>query len=80
MEVIAVSRSLPKEYELKGMKISSSIIHDPLTSRTDFIELDESGIIGNRTAAHDGPVYAFFAENYDFWCSDLGIDRSSWNW
>ncbi|KAK6202077.1 hypothetical protein LQW54_009035 [Pestalotiopsis sp. IQ-011] len=80
MEVLAVSRSIPKEYELHGMKISSSIIHEPLTTSEDFIEIDENGVVGNETAAHDGPVYVFFAENYDYWCSELGVDRSSWDW
>lgn len=80
MEVLAVSRSMPKEYELHGMKIASSIIHEPLTSNEDFIEIDENGVVGNETAAHDGPVYVFFAENYDYWCSELGVDRSSWDW
>ncbi|ETS80930.1 hypothetical protein PFICI_08459 [Pestalotiopsis fici W106-1] len=80
MEVLAVSRSIPKEYELRGMKISTSIIHDPLTSKNDSIELYDNGVVGNETAAHDGPVYAFFAENYDYWCSKLGVDRPSWDW
>ncbi|KAK9423408.1 putative Pyruvate kinase-like protein [Seiridium unicorne] len=80
MEVLAVSRSIPREFELKGMRIKTSIIHEPLTSTQDYIELDETGIIGNKTAAHDGPVYAFFAENYDYWRSDLGVDPSAWDW
>lgn len=80
MEVLAVSRSVPREYELRGMKITTSIIHDPLTSEVDYIELDESGVVGNQTAAHEGPVYVFFAENYDYWCSNLDVERSSWDW
>ncbi|KAH6640070.1 pyruvate kinase-like protein [Truncatella angustata] len=80
MEVVAVSQSVPKEYELRGMKISTSIIRDPITSSNGYIELNESGVVGNRTAAHDGPVYVFFAENYDYWCSNLGVERSAWNW
>ncbi|KAI0121312.1 hypothetical protein BJ170DRAFT_588153 [Xylariales sp. AK1849] len=80
MEVLAVSRSVPKEHNIQGIKLTTSIIHDPLTSHDEFIEVDGSGVVGNKTAAHDGPVYAFFAENYDYWCSELGIERSSWDW
>ncbi|KAK8040035.1 bacterial hemoglobin protein [Apiospora rasikravindrae] len=80
MEVVAVSRSMPKELDLGGMKISSSMIHEPLTSPADYIEIDEHGVVGNQPAVHDGPVYLFFAEHYDHWCAELGVDRSTWDW
>ncbi|ORY58494.1 pyruvate kinase-like protein [Pseudomassariella vexata] len=80
MEVLAVSHALPKEYNFQGLKIKSSILHDPLTAPTDYIELDENGVVDNATAAHEGPVYVMFAENYDYWCSNLGVERASWDW
>ncbi|KAK7949234.1 globin-like protein [Apiospora aurea] len=80
MEVVAVSRSMPKEVDLGVMKISSSMIHEPLTSPADYIELDERGVVGNQPAVHDGPVYLFFAEHYDHWCAELGVDRAAWDW
>ncbi|KAI0596944.1 pyruvate kinase-like protein [Biscogniauxia sp. FL1348] len=80
MEVVAVSRSKPTFHDVNGIKLYTSIIYDPLTRPSDYIELDESGILYNETAAHDGPVYATFAENYDHWCHELGLDRSSWDW
>ncbi|CAG1961200.1 unnamed protein product [Fusarium graminearum] len=46
----------------------------------EYIELNEDGVIGNATAVHDGPVYIFLAENYDYWCAELGVDRSEWDW
>ena len=80
MEVLAVSHSFPTEQDVRGLKIKTSIIHTPLASVTDYIELDEAGVIDNATAAHDGPVYVCLAENYDYWCSELNVDRSSWDW
>ncbi|KAI1074876.1 pyruvate kinase-like protein [Whalleya microplaca] len=80
MEVLAVSHSTPKSYEINGLKFTTSIVHDPLTASTDYIELDESGVIENKTAVHDGPVYVFFAENYEYWCNELGVERRSWDW
>ncbi|KAI3320557.1 pyruvate kinase-like protein [Xylariaceae sp. AK1471] len=80
MEVVAVSLAQPKFYDVHGTKVYTSIVHDPLTSASDYIELDEAGVLGNKVAVHDGPVYVCFAENYDHWCSELGVDRSSWGW
>lgn len=80
MEVVAVSRSLPVEYNVNGLKIKTSIVHTPLVAPDQYIELDENGVKDNATAAHDGPVYVALAENYDYWCSELDIDRSSWDW
>ncbi|KAH9988289.1 pyruvate kinase-like protein, partial [Xylariaceae sp. FL0662B] len=80
MEVLAVSHSTPRDYDINGMKFTTSIVHDPLTAPTDYIEIDESGVVTNKTAAHDGPVYVFFAENYEYWRNELGLDRRSWDW
>ncbi|KAK7978408.1 hypothetical protein PG988_005898 [Apiospora saccharicola] len=80
MEVVAVSRSLPKELDLGFMKLTTSLIHEPLTSPADSIEINEAGVVGNQPAVHDGPVYVFFAEHYDYWCSELGVDRRAWDW
>lgn len=81
MEVVAVSRSMPKELDLGFMKLTTSLIHEPLTAPTDSIELDEKdGVVGNQPAVHDGPVYVFFAEHYDYWCAELGVDRAAWDW
>lgn len=80
MEVVAVSHACPREYDIGGLKLSTSIVHEPLTSSADYIDIDQTGVVNNRTAIHSGPVYVFLAENYDYWCSELGIDRASWGW
>ncbi|KAF4450608.1 putative flavodoxin reductase family protein [Fusarium austroafricanum] len=80
MEVVAVSQALPALHNVNGLEIKTSIIHIPKKSPSDYIELNENGIVGNATAVHDGPVYICLAENYEYWCTELGINRSEWDW
>ncbi|TGJ76297.1 hypothetical protein E0Z10_g10894 [Xylaria hypoxylon] len=80
MEVVAVSRAKPQFADVNGIKLYTAIVRDPLTSPSDYIEINEFGVLDNKPAVHDGPVYACFAEHYDYWCNELGVDRSSWEW
>ncbi|KAK5635917.1 hypothetical protein RRF57_011629 [Xylaria bambusicola] len=64
MEVIAVSRGKPQFVDVGGMKLYTSIVRDPLTSSSDYIEFNESGILNNQVAVHDGQVYVCFAKHY----------------
>ncbi|KAF2966521.1 hypothetical protein GQX73_g7037 [Xylaria multiplex] len=80
MEVVAVSRSKPQFINVNGIKLYTSIVRDPLMSPSEYIDITESGVLDNKPAVHDGPVYACFAEHYDYWCNKLGVDRSSWEW
>jgi ferredoxin-NADP reductase/MOSC domain-containing protein YiiM len=74
MEIVAVSTSTPSWHIIDGTKTLTSIIHKASPS----ITLTASGINGNKTAAHNAPVYIFFEHHYDYWTSKLGIQRSSW--
>ncbi|KAI1151485.1 pyruvate kinase-like protein [Nemania diffusa] len=80
MEVVAVSSSQPRFHNVNGIKLYTTIVRDALTEPSDYIEIDKSGVLGNKPAVHDGPVYVCFAEHYDYWCNELGVDRSSWGW
>ncbi|RGP67531.1 flavodoxin reductase family [Fusarium longipes] len=80
MEAVAVSYAVPALHNINGLEIKTSIVHKARKSPSDYIELNEDGVIGNLTAVHDGPVYICLAENYDYWCAELGIDRSEWDW
>jgi ferredoxin-NADP reductase/MOSC domain-containing protein YiiM len=80
MEAVAVSQALPAVHNVNGIEIKTSIVHTPKKSCSEYIEVIENGIVGNATAVHDGPVYICLAENYDYWCTELGIDRSEWDW
>lgn len=76
MEVVAVSFSRPEFHVVDGVRTLTSIIRKPCPS----IELSSAGIVGNSTAAHDAPVYIFFANHYDYWATKLGVERSEWDW
>ncbi|KAH8164099.1 hypothetical protein CIB48_g4150 [Xylaria polymorpha] len=80
MEVLAVSTSKPRFHDVGGIKLYTAIVRDPLTSSSDYIEINETGIVNNKPAVHDGPVYVCFEEHYDYWCNQLGVDRSSWGY
>ncbi|KAI0535901.1 pyruvate kinase-like protein [Xylaria digitata] len=80
MEVVAVSHSKPQFINVNGIKLYTSIVRDPLISPSEYVDINESGVLDNEPAVHDGPVYACFAEHYDYWCNELGVDRSSWEW
>jgi len=92
MEVIAVSVGTPKFHNVNGMKLYTSIVHDEaLTDPSEYIELttttykgegkEGGGILGNKPAVHDGPVYVCFEEHYDYWCHELpGVKREDWGW
>ncbi|KAI1262405.1 pyruvate kinase-like protein [Xylariaceae sp. FL1019] len=81
MEVLAVSAGQPKFQDVNGTKMYTSIVHEDVrTLPSEYMEVDESGIVGNAVAVHDGPIYVVFEDHYDYWCKELGIDRSSWNW
>ncbi|RYC54754.1 hypothetical protein CHU98_g11450 [Xylaria longipes] len=58
MEVLAVSTSKPRFHNVGNIKLYTAIVCDPSTSPSDYIELDQSGILDNKLAVHDGP-----------WCS-----------
>lgn len=81
MEVIAVSLSVPQWLEMGGRRVHTSIIHTPLTRIDEFITVKPSqGVKGNKSAAHNGEVYIFFAHHYDYWAEKLGVVRKSWDW
>ncbi|KAF4969252.1 hypothetical protein FSARC_3505 [Fusarium sarcochroum] len=80
MEAVAVSYAVPAWHRINGLDMKTSIIHTPKKSTSEYIELNESGVVDNTTAVHDGPVYICLAENYDYWCTELGVNRSKWDW
>ncbi|CRG92075.1 hypothetical protein PISL3812_09130 [Talaromyces islandicus] len=80
LSVVAVSVGSPRDHSMKGHRVSSSIARKALPGRSPLHLTVSDGIQGNRTAAHDAQVYAFFSHHYDRWASSLGIPREDWNW
>jgi uncharacterized protein len=78
MEVIAVSTALPRWHDINGKRTYTSIVRS--RSETGVLEVTLDGVKDNKTAVHDGPVYAFFAHHYTYWCEKLGVDPATWDW
>lgn len=78
MEVVAVSAALPRWHDINGKRTYTSIVRSQ--SAAGVLEVTRDGVKDNKTAVHDGPVYAFFSHHYTYWCNKLGVDRSTWNW
>ena len=81
MEVVAVSQAEPRWLDIRGRRVRTSILHTPLTSNEDSILVEPSrGVEDNTTAVHNAELYVFFAQQYDYWCEELGVARESWDW
>ena len=81
MEVVAVSCAEPKWHTIHGKREYTSIIHEPLTSKEDYINVTvRDGVNENKPAAHNAQIYAYFAEHYDYWTEILDVDREQWGW
>lgn len=73
--VVAVSVAVPRWEEIYGRRTFTSIVRDAVY---DPVRFERGGPAGNMTAVHTEDVYAFFAEHYDHWASELGVDRRAW--
>ena len=53
-----------------------------MPSNSDIKQTISNGVLEINTdlGLDDGPVYIFLAENYDYWCNELGVDRTEWDW
>ncbi|OQU97302.1 Oxidoreductase FAD-binding domain-containing protein [Cladophialophora immunda] len=78
MEVLAVSAATPRWEDINGKRTMTSIVRESLPGGE--IQITAKGVKGNQPAMHDGPVYAFFAHHYDYWCKELSYDRTKWKW
>ncbi len=73
--VVAASVAQPRWQEMYGRKVFSAIVRAPSPAPLYF-GLD--GPLGNSTAVHTEQVFAFFAELYDYWAAELGVERAQW--
>jgi hypothetical protein len=75
MTATVVSRrvSMPEKLAINGMDVSTAILKEPGEGRA-YVDLDSPS--GTETAMRPEAVYAFFAGQYDFWASLLGVAMS----
>jgi ferredoxin-NADP reductase/MOSC domain-containing protein YiiM len=75
-EVVAVSTARPQWQEMYGRQVYSAIVR---RAADEPLHFGTGGPEGNETAVHTEEVYAFFAEHYDHWAAELGVDRGQWS-
>ena len=81
MKLISVNVGLPREVEWNGGIVSTGIFKQPVPGPIRVERLD---LVGDKQAdlsVHGGPykaVYAYPAEHYDYWRSELGEDDLPW--
>ena len=80
MRIVSVNVGLPSELEYDGRTVVSGIVKRPVAGR---VMVRRTNVDGDRQAdlrVHGGPdkaVYAYAAEHYDHWRSELGRDDLS---
>lgn len=76
MRVIsAVSVGVPREVEIHGHPVTTSIVREPATGPVYF---GPTGPVGNQTAVHTEQVYAFPSEHYAYWTRRFDLPDDAW--
>lgn len=74
LSVVALSIGKPTQQHVHGHETATAIVRTPFDGP---ITADPGqSIRGYRSAIHNTHVYAFFANQYDFWTARLGIERA----
>jgi uncharacterized protein len=76
-KIIALSRAQPVPTEIRGRKLMTSIVRDPIPGP---LQIGPVGPVDNATAVHTEHILMFTAGHYDFWARELGVSREAWNW
>jgi MOSC domain-containing protein YiiM len=80
---VSVNVGLPREVRYRGRTVRTGIFKDPVTGR---IHVSAGGVAGDGQAdlvVHGGAgraVYAYVAENLEFWRAWLGLDELAPGW
>lgn len=75
--VIALSRAHPVLTDIRGRRLMTSIVRDPIPGP---LQIGPEGPVDNSTAVHSEHILAFTADHYDHWARELGVPREAWNW
>lgn len=68
--VLAVSRALPAEIDIRGKRVRTSIVRE---RSTQPLALHATGAQGNDTAVHTEHLLAFPAAHYAYWARRFGV-------
>jgi MOSC domain-containing protein YiiM len=81
MKVISVNVGLPREVAWKDMNVQTAIFKEPVVGPVAISKLNLAGDQQADLTVHGGPdkaVYAYPAEHYDYWRTELPDVPLSW--
>ena len=81
MRVLAISVGGPRQIEWHGRLVQTSIFKAPVLGRVRVTQLNLEGDQQSDLSVHGGPdkaVYAYPAEHYPFWRTELSSAELSW--
>jgi MOSC domain-containing protein YiiM len=81
MNVVAISVGGPREIEWRGRRVRTSIFKTPVSRRVAVRRDNVEGDLQADLSVHGGPekaVYAYPAEHYPFWRSELPDEDLPW--
>lgn len=76
-EIIALSTATPQWQEIRGHRIFTSIVRDPLPGPLHF---GPDGPPDNETAVHTEAVLVTPAGHYRYWTKQFGLPADAWAW
>ena len=62
--LLAIHSGKAKTYSEDGVAFTTAICKQPVSGP---VTIDKNGLVGNEVANHKNALYAFCAENYDYW-------------
>lgn len=81
MKLVSINVGLPREVSWKGKTVTTGIFKEPVAGRVALRTLNLDGDRQADLSVHGGAskaVYAYPAEHYEFWRSELGDPNLSW--
>ncbi len=81
MNIVSINVGLPREVVWKGKKVVTGIFKEPVAGNLRLRALNFDGDRQADLSVHGGPekaVYAYPAEHYDFWRSELPDMKLPW--
>jgi len=70
--LLAIHSGKAKTYSEDGADFTTAICKQPVSGP---VTIDKNGLVGNEVANHKNAIYAFCAENYDYWNQRLELSE-----
>jgi len=81
MKIISVNVGLPRDFEWKGIAVSTAIFKEPVSGPVPIKQLNLDGDHQADLTVHGGPykaVYGYPSEHYEYWRGELPQQTFPW--